>query len=319
MVHHLQSDIGIAVDGVVVGAGGDELGKVGQVFVDNETGQPTWVTVKTGWFGGNQSFVPLDDASIEGNRVVVPYDQDKVKGAPNFAEDEPLSEQDEDRLYEYYDIGDRLPVGSFDRRTFDMSHLEGSATAARAQELETTPSDADQRSRTRRLRILAAELTALADSGSWGDDSADLALPAAWGPTPSEQERESAELANLELTFRQRAEVLERSVSRGDVASLLRMTDQAVTKLVVAGRLVALKDRGRWAIPTWQFDADSVAGVLPAIDRLAAAFPGGPVALSRWATRPSPDLNGDSPSRALAAGRVEEVVAVADALAKSAW
>ncbi|GGL88600.1 DUF2382 domain-containing protein [Nakamurella endophytica] len=98
-------------DGVVVGAGGDELGKVGQVFVDNETGQPTWVTVKTGWFGGNQSFVPLDDASIEGNRVVVPYDQDKVKGAPNFAEDEPLSEQDEDRLYEYYGVGTTSTAG----------------------------------------------------------------------------------------------------------------------------------------------------------------------------------------------------------------
>ena len=42
--------------GMVVGNDGSEIGRVGQVYTDNDTGQPSWVTVKTGWFGSNESF-----------------------------------------------------------------------------------------------------------------------------------------------------------------------------------------------------------------------------------------------------------------------
>ena len=30
------------------------------MFVDDRTGEPTWVIVNTGWFGLSQSFVPLN-------------------------------------------------------------------------------------------------------------------------------------------------------------------------------------------------------------------------------------------------------------------
>ncbi len=55
-------------DSVVVGTDG-EIGKVGQVYTDNDTGQPSWVTVKTGWFGTNESFVPLNAATIEDGTI----------------------------------------------------------------------------------------------------------------------------------------------------------------------------------------------------------------------------------------------------------
>lgn len=90
--------------GVVIGSDGDDIGRVGQVFLDNETGEPSWVTVKTGWFGAKESFVPLDNASISGDTVTVPYDKDKIKGAPNFDVDAPLSESDEQDLYSYYGV-----------------------------------------------------------------------------------------------------------------------------------------------------------------------------------------------------------------------
>ena len=90
--------------GVVIGSDGDDIGKVGQVFLDNETGEPSWVTVKTGWFGAKESFVPLNNATVNGDTVTVPYDKDKIKGAPNFDVDAPLSEQDEQDLYSYYGV-----------------------------------------------------------------------------------------------------------------------------------------------------------------------------------------------------------------------
>ena len=90
-------------DSVVVGTDG-EIGRVGQVYTDNDTGQPSWVTVKTGWFGTNESFVPLSAATIEDGTIRVPYDKDMIKGAPNNDAGEPLSETDEQELYSYYNL-----------------------------------------------------------------------------------------------------------------------------------------------------------------------------------------------------------------------
>src|SRR5688500_13228006 len=72
----------LTTGGTVVDNDGDKIGKVGQVFLDDQTGNPEWVTVHTGLFGTGESFVPLNQASIRGDQIVVPYDKAKVKGAP---------------------------------------------------------------------------------------------------------------------------------------------------------------------------------------------------------------------------------------------
>jgi len=90
--------------GMVVGNDGSEIGRVGQVYTDNDTGQPSWVTVKTGWFGSNESFVPLSSATVAGDTIQVPFDKDMIKGAPNNDAGAPLSEADEQGLYSYYGL-----------------------------------------------------------------------------------------------------------------------------------------------------------------------------------------------------------------------
>lgn len=85
-------------------ADGDKLGKVGQVFLDDATGRPEFVTVQTGLFGTNESFVPVSDASTETDRLVVPFSKDQVKDAPNVdVAGGHLDEDEELRLYERYD------------------------------------------------------------------------------------------------------------------------------------------------------------------------------------------------------------------------
>ena len=37
--------------GNVIGADGEKIGSIGQLYADDDTGEPTWVTVKTGLFG----------------------------------------------------------------------------------------------------------------------------------------------------------------------------------------------------------------------------------------------------------------------------
>ncbi|MDX6325696.1 MAG: hypothetical protein QOK15_2050 [Nocardioidaceae bacterium] len=88
----------------VHGADGDKIGKVGQVYLDDQTNQPAWVTVNTGLFGSSESFIPVQDATFSGDGVTVPFDKSKVKGAPQVASDGHISPEEEQELYRYYGL-----------------------------------------------------------------------------------------------------------------------------------------------------------------------------------------------------------------------
>jgi uncharacterized protein (TIGR02271 family) len=83
---------------------GDKIGKVGQVYYDDDTDQPKWITVHTGLFGTKESFVPLQGAQVKGGVVTVGYDKQKIKNAPNIDQDRHLSPDEEQQLYRYYGI-----------------------------------------------------------------------------------------------------------------------------------------------------------------------------------------------------------------------
>ena len=91
--------------GNVVSTDGGKIGGIGQIYLDDATGDPTWVTAKTGLFGTKESFVPLEGARVEGDDVLVGYDKDKVKDAPRVDPDGNLSPEEEDQLYAYYGLG----------------------------------------------------------------------------------------------------------------------------------------------------------------------------------------------------------------------
>lgn len=93
----------LAGGGTVVGNDGEKIGKFGQVFLDDETGNPEWVTVRTGLFGMSESFIPLEGASVQGDTVTVAYDKQMVKDAPRIDDENGhLSREDEEELYRYY-------------------------------------------------------------------------------------------------------------------------------------------------------------------------------------------------------------------------
>jgi hypothetical protein len=83
---------------------GDKIGKVGSIYYDDNTNEPKWITINTGFFGTNETFVPLHGASASGDRVTLAYNKAKVKDAPNIAEDGHLSPEEEQRLHLYYGI-----------------------------------------------------------------------------------------------------------------------------------------------------------------------------------------------------------------------
>jgi len=88
----------------VTTTGGDKLGKVDEVYLDNDTGKPEWAAVKTGLFGSNISLVPLAAADWAGGSLSVPFDKDRVKNAPNHDPGAELSVEDERELFTYYGV-----------------------------------------------------------------------------------------------------------------------------------------------------------------------------------------------------------------------
>jgi uncharacterized protein (TIGR02271 family) len=83
---------------------GTKIGAVEDIYVDRETEEPEWVVVKTGLLGNRLNFVPLKDASMRGDDLLVPYDKKMVSGAPSVDAEGELSQAEEAELYSYYGL-----------------------------------------------------------------------------------------------------------------------------------------------------------------------------------------------------------------------
>ncbi|MCF7548230.1 PRC and DUF2382 domain-containing protein [Pseudonocardia sp. WMMC193] len=85
---------------------GEKIGKIGQVYVDDRNGTPTWATVHTGLFGTKESFVPLQGADVKGGDVALPVAKEQVKDAPHVGEaNEHLDAREEQALLRHYNVG----------------------------------------------------------------------------------------------------------------------------------------------------------------------------------------------------------------------
>ena len=86
-----------------VDAQGNKIGSVGQVYVNDESGVPDWVTVNTGLFGMKENFAPLHGATFNGDDLVLPFDKDVVKDSPDVADSAHLDPDEQQALYGYYE------------------------------------------------------------------------------------------------------------------------------------------------------------------------------------------------------------------------
>ncbi|RZS44789.1 uncharacterized protein (TIGR02271 family) [Herbihabitans rhizosphaerae] len=81
---------------------GEKIGRVGTVYVGEDSHEPEWVTVKTGLFGHRESFVPLSGASNAKDGLHVGVRKEIVKDAPHVDAEGRLTEDESRNLYEYY-------------------------------------------------------------------------------------------------------------------------------------------------------------------------------------------------------------------------
>jgi uncharacterized protein (TIGR02271 family) len=100
---------------------GEKIGSAAEVYLDDETGEPEWVTVRTGLFGTKESFVPIRNADLTNDGVRVPVSKTQVKDAPKIDTDGHLSPQEEQELYRYYGMG----TGTAGMETAGMTETTG--------------------------------------------------------------------------------------------------------------------------------------------------------------------------------------------------
>ncbi|MDK8890856.1 PRC and DUF2382 domain-containing protein [Corynebacterium macclintockiae] len=122
---------------------GDKLGSVKEIFVDDQSGQPTFVEVNHGLFGMNSSLVPMRGHKFDGENLNLAFAKDRVKDAPDFDADQALTPEQQNEIYRHYgldNVEDTTRYGEGagnqdageERSTLDRHEAAGGNTAAGA-------------------------------------------------------------------------------------------------------------------------------------------------------------------------------------------
>jgi len=115
-------------------AAGEKVGRVGQLYLDDQSGAPSWITVSTGLFGTQETFVPLEGASFDGDDLRLAYSKDAIKNAPRYETDEHLDQAEEAELYRYYGLGGAAGEGTTERFAEGTTTATGVGTTAASDE-----------------------------------------------------------------------------------------------------------------------------------------------------------------------------------------
>jgi len=90
---------------MLVDSDGEKIGKLQDVYVDVETDEPQFASVKEGFIDRHLTFVPLGGIQIGPDDLQVPVIKDRVRSAPEIEmHGEELSQADESALYHHFEM-----------------------------------------------------------------------------------------------------------------------------------------------------------------------------------------------------------------------
>jgi sporulation protein YlmC with PRC-barrel domain len=103
---------------MLVDANGEKIGKLEDVYVDVETDEPQFATVKEGFLVGRHlTFVPLGGIQVGPDGLQVSVTKEQVRSAPDLAmHGEELSQEDESKLYHHFELNYTPPTIQSGRR-----------------------------------------------------------------------------------------------------------------------------------------------------------------------------------------------------------
>jgi uncharacterized protein YrrD len=102
---------------MLVDRNGEKIGKLEDVYVDVESDQPQFATVKEGLIGRHLTFVPLGGIQIGPDDLQVSVTKDQVKSAPSIEmHGDELTQGDESDLYHHFGLNYAPPAIRSGRR-----------------------------------------------------------------------------------------------------------------------------------------------------------------------------------------------------------
>lgn len=99
-----EREVSAAIGSTAYGTDGDKLGIVEHFFLDDRTGDPTWVAVTTGLFGTRRSLVPAAEAVFDDGGLRLPVTKDAVRAAPHVGDPDHLGPAEEEQLRRHYAV-----------------------------------------------------------------------------------------------------------------------------------------------------------------------------------------------------------------------
>lgn len=199
----------------VYGSDGEKIGELESIFLDDSSGEPEWIEVKSdilgGLFGSKHYLVPVEGAVIqgtEGEGIRIPYSKSKVTDGPTI-EAEDISEEEERGLYRHYGIQPSRPVPEsqlpsrpdatreegFTGQDYPRTDVEGRTSMSRHEEelrvgkrdtvrgqarlrkwVETAPAEADVELRRETAHVERQQVDRPAPGAQIGDEEVEVTL-----------------------------------------------------------------------------------------------------------------------------------------------
>ena len=186
----------------VYSSDGEKIGKVEEIFYDEETNQPEWVGIGTGLLGTKRVLVPVQGADFRSDGLYVPYSKEQAKAAPDVDSDE-ISQDTESALYSHYGLsyserrsGTGLPEGGVEGRRTGVGTADEASVTRTEEELrvgkreteagrarlrkwvETEPVSADVELERERARVTREPIDQPASGAEIGEQEVDVPLRA---------------------------------------------------------------------------------------------------------------------------------------------
>jgi hypothetical protein len=113
-------------------ASGTSAGRIEDVLVDPESGDPTWLVFRIGRFG-RRSAVPFDLAAAAAERVWVPYAKELIRSAPEVDPSSGLAAEQELALCDHFGLASKAG------RRGRIEGRRGAPTSVPASQLRSSP------------------------------------------------------------------------------------------------------------------------------------------------------------------------------------
>ena len=97
-----------------VDVNGEKVGDVQDVYVNDTTGQPDFISVNHGLFGGGTSIVPLRGHSLRDGELHLAFPKERIEDAPDLDENGHLTTEDQEAFYRHYGLTDVQDVTTYE-------------------------------------------------------------------------------------------------------------------------------------------------------------------------------------------------------------